>query len=795
MRPDLSKWLRRLAWTATGIVVVAGVAVGWFYSRLRASLPELDGSLTLSSLSAPVAIDRDALGVPTVRGSTRADVARALGWLHAQDRFFQMDLLRRQGAGELAELFGKEALSMDRGFRMHGFRELAVKVLARLSPGERAQLEAYAAGANAGLAALREKPFEYLVLRETPRPWRAEDSLLVGYAMMLDLQGNSAGYERSLMTLRDKLGREALEFFAPVATPHDAAIDGTTAPLAPIPSARIIDLRRKATTDLKTPARDRDEPHRAGSNSFALAGARTANGAALLANDMHLALAVPNIWYRASLEWPGHKVTGVTLPGAPIVVAGSNGRIAWGFTNAGVDTSDLVAVDVNPRLASLYTVPGSSESQSIETRNATIAVKGEDPVKVSYQWTVWGPIIGYAEQKRPLALRWTAHDPSALNVSLGELESAATVREAVEIAHRAGIPAQNFLVAGSNGEIAWTIAGRLPKRAGYDGRLPVSWAFGDRRWDGFLTAAEMPLEITPASGRLWTANQRVVGGTELAKLGDGIYDRPARAAQIRDGLATLEKASPKDLLAIQLDDRALFLERWQKFLLAALTPETTAQNKKRAELRELAAKWEGRASVESVSYRLVREFRRAVAKRVFEPIFAPCAEEFPEFSWRNFHYEDALWQLLQEKPAHLLSPEFKSWEALLVAAADDVVAMIERENGSLTGATWGRRNTLRIVHPFSYSLPALFTGWLNLPAVQVPGDSDMPRFQSPAYGASERFVVAPGREGEGIFHMPGGQSGHPLSPYFRAGHEAWATGQPTPFLPGDKVHTLTLNPR
>ncbi|HEX2854610.1 MAG TPA: penicillin acylase family protein [Opitutaceae bacterium] len=792
MKPGISKWLRRLVVMVGVLALLAVAGGGWFYSRVRASLPVLEGAVQLPRLSASVTIARDTLGVPTVRGANRLDVARALGWLHAQERFFQMDLLRRQGAGELAELFGKEALPLDRTLRVHGFRELASRVFAQLSPGERARLEAYAAGANAGLAALGEKPFEYLVLRETPRPWRPEDSLLVGYAMMLDLQRDSIVYERSVMTLRDKLGREALDFFAPLATPADAAIDGTTAPLAAIPSARVIDLRRKNITDAKTPPAE--EPRRPGSNSFALAGAHTANGAALLANDMHLALAVPNIWYRASLEWPEHKITGVTLPGTPIVIAGSNGRIAWGFTNAGVDTSDLVVVEVRAGSPSLYTVPGHVESQMIETRNATIAVKGADPVVVPYQWTVWGPVIGYAPQQRPLALRWTAHDPSALNVSLGQLEEAGNVREAIEVAHRAGIPAQNFLVADSTGEIAWTIAGRLPKRVGYDGRLPVSWAFGDRRWDGFLPEREIPAEVGPASGRLWTANQRVVGGAALAKLGDGGYDRPARAAQIRDRLATLEKAGPKDLLALQLDDRALFLERWQKLLLAMLTTETAGPVKKRAELRELVAKWEGRAGTESVSYRLVREFRRAVATRALDPIFQSCAEEYSEFNWRRFQYEEALWQLLHDKPAHLLNPEFQTWDALLVAAVNDVTAGIERENVSLARATWGQRNTLRILHPFSYALPAFLTRWLNLPAVTVPGDSDMPRLQAPDYGASERFVVAPGRESEGIFQMPGGQSGHPLSPYFRAGHEAWVTGEPAPFLPGKTAHTLTLNP-
>ncbi len=545
-----------------------------------------------------------------------------------------MDLLRRHAAGELAELFGQSALDHDKTVRVHQFRARARAVLAILAPDERALLEAYADGVNTGLHALHARPFEYLVRRTDPQPWKPEDSVLVIYAMTLDLQ-DAGNYERSLTALRDTYGKSALNFFAPLLTPDDAALDGISAPDAPVPPARVIDLRRQLALNSPALPAPRNEFVFTGSNAFALAGAHTANGAALLANDMHLELRVPKTWYRASLVWPDplasnlpppasgaqrvssvasakeDRVTGVTLPGTPIIVAGSNGHIAWGFTNAYADTSDLISVDLAMGTETLYQTQHGLVK--IATREETILVKGSTPVTLDVPWTEWGPIVGQDRARRPLALRWVAHEPAAANFSLIQLETARTAAEAIAIAHRAGIPAQNFVVADANGAIGWTIAGRLPKRVGFDGRLPVSWTFGDRYWDGLLAPDDAPQVLSPASGRLWSANQRMTGGDALTKIGDGGYERPDRAAQIRDDLAALEHAAPRDLLAIQLDDRALFLARWQKLLLATLTPEAVAEKSSRAELLRLAEHWEGRASTDSVSYRLVRAFRRQVA--------------------------------------------------------------------------------------------------------------------------------------------------------------------------------------
>ena len=342
-------------------------------------------------------------------------------------------------------------------------------------------------------------------------------------------------------------------------------------------------------------------------------------------------------------------------------------------------------------------------------------------------------------------------------------------------------------MADSAGQVAWTIIGHLPKRVGFDGRLPTTWSYGDRRWD-------VPSVVSPESGRVWTANNRIVGGPALALLGDGGYASPPRAAQVRDDLAGLEQAKPRDLLGIQLDDRAVFLTRWQELLLAVLTPEAVAKNKSRAELRRIVSIWEPRADPDSVGYHLVRDFRTAAANLALEPIFASCTDAMPGFDWGRFHYEPALWAMIREKPAHLLDHKFSTWDDLLLAAADSVIADVEKQGQPLAQATWGRRNTARILHPFGRLLPGWLAGWLNMPADQLPGDVNMPRVQTPYFGASLRLAVSPGREAEGLFQMPGGASGHPLSPFYRAGHAGWVKGEPISFLPGPTVHTLTLNP-
>ncbi|MBI3885877.1 MAG: penicillin acylase family protein [Opitutae bacterium] len=463
------------------LIVIAGGVYAWW--EIRGSLPQLDGERALPGLSAPVQIARDALGVPAITGATRADVARALGFLHAQERYFQMDLLRRSGAGELSELFGKAAVDYDKSRRMHGFRRTAEKCVAQMSPAERAVLEAYTAGVNAGLAALPKIPWEYLVVRTPPQPWKLEDSFLVIFAMWFDLQDWRGAAERNLSAVRQALGTPAMNFFAPPGDSWDAALDGSTFPPAPLPPLRLKPAEEeKPTASLGEPPSDVI----LGSNAFAVSGAHTANGAAILANDMHLGFSVPHIWYRAEFNWRDergtHRVDGVTLPGTPAMTVGSNGRVAWGFTDAYVDTTDVVVAETDGIGQIQYRTPRGWVD--IEDRPEVIKVKGGAPVNFVARWTEWGPIISGPEDGKYLVLSWTAHAPEATNLTALELETATSTEAAIDIMHRSGIPNENALIADADGKVAWTIIGKIPRRIGYDGRLPVSWAFGDRKWDG-----------------------------------------------------------------------------------------------------------------------------------------------------------------------------------------------------------------------------------------------------------------------------------------------------------------------
>jgi penicillin amidase len=397
---------------------------------------------------------------------------------------------------------------------------------------------------------------------------------------------------------------------------------------------------------------------------------------------------------------------------------------------------------------------------------------------------------------RPRALRWVAHDPGNTDLRLLDLEVAHDIDEAVQIANACGLPAQNFIVADASGRVGWTLIGPIPRRFGFDGRRPSSWADGDRGWDGTLTPAEYPRLLDPENGRLWTANNRTVDGEMLAKIGNGGFGLGARAGQIRDDLFELERASERDLLAIQLDDRALFLERWRQVLLETLDDAAVAEDPRRGVLRRAVLEsWTGHASVDSVAYRMVRGFRRFLARQVFEPLTAVCETADEQFSFFSIgQSEGPLWKLVSERPEHLLNPVYASWREQLLAAADDLIDYFTQDEVlDLSEKTWGDYNTVRLRHPLSQAVPFL-SDWLDTESVQLPGDSNMPRVQTPGFGASERLIVSPGREQDGIFHLPGGASGHPLSPFYRSGHDAWVHGEPSSFLPGTTVHSLTLQP-
>ena len=794
MRRGVRWLLRGLLW----LLLLAAIAALAAWLAVRASLPDLEGEAKLAGLSGRVLVERDGHGVPVIRGADRLDVARATGFVHAQERFFQMDLTRRASAGELAALLGPALLPADRRMRVHRFRARAAAALDSAPAADRALLEAYAEGVNAGLTALDVRPFEYLLLRQEPRPWRAEDGLLVGFALWVDLQGGGFLAELQRDRLHAALPEGLYRLVAHSPSTWDAPLDGTQLEPPPLPAPGEFDLRRvdpalfdsageAAASQLRfTWWPGEADRSLVGSNNWALSGEHTASGRAMVANDMHLGLRVPNVWYRARLvvQAPATDVTGVMLPGLPMVLAGSNGHVAWGFTNSYGDFVDLVRLETDGNGG--YLTPDGP--RPLETVDELIEVAGGDPQVLPVEQTAWGPVVDRAADGTPLAMAWTAHRAGAINLRLADLEQARGLDEAVKIAASAGLPAQNALIGDASGRVAWVIAGRIPDRGDHDPTLPASWSEAGAGWNGWIEGDRQPRIVDPSTGFVWSANARVVGGDMLATIGDGGYAHGARGRQIRDALAGLRDAEPQDFLHIQLDDRALYLAQWQQLLRRVLV--SAGAERPLALVRD----WSGRAAVDDPGYRLVREFERLVTDRAFSMLTVEARHRWPDFAWRApARFTDVAWRLVNERPVHLLDPRYESWDAWLRDAAEAAVAEAGAGCDAPADCTWGRRNTIRIQHPLSQAIPAL-SAWLDMPAQPLPGDWSMPRVQSPGFGASERFAVEPGREEHGYFHMPGGQSGHPLSPFYRAGHDDWAQGRPTPFLPGPTEYLLTLHP-
>ncbi len=830
-------WVKRILLALLVLVVLSFVAIWWL---LRGSLPELNGKLSLDGLSAPVTLQRDALGVVTIDAANEADAIRALGYVHAQERYFEMDLMRRSAAGELAELFGSAALDVDKQHRVHRLRVRAIRDFDAITGDKHTLLQAYTDGINAGLSDLDVRPWPYLVLRQQPRQWLPVDAMLAGDAMYFDLQGSGATNTRelALWRIRQHVPPALFGLLTRDGTAWDAPLMGQPRNEAVLPTADELDLRKLPMPSVANAADPPAKPA-VGSNNFAVSGAHTDDGRAILADDMHLGLRAPNIWFRARLRYadaraPGGKVdiAGFTLPGVPGVIVGSNGHVAWGFTNSYVDSADWMRV--RPCTGDTRAPTGCAP---VETHRETIRVAGAEATTLEVREVSWGPILHDEPDGSALALRWVAHLPNSMNFGLADFTIAADLQQLMEIADRTAMPSQNLLAVDKHGRISWRLLGALAGRTEpCSAQTLIEMAASVQTqpsatrtleqapddsppstsgppkpcspWSAVTNRA--PVDMDPASGRLWSANNRTLDGAELDRIGDAGYALGARARQIRDDLYAKDRFSERDLLAIQLDDRALFLQRWWTQL------QDTAKRTDSPALQALAnaaSTRPERASVDSASYRLLRGWRINVLSRIEDGLTAPAKAalgkdvSIPRIS----QLEGLAWPLLTQRPAHLLprryaacglpkqaSPDFcqklRGWDALLEDAAHETGVHFA-ETGPLQQRTWGERNTARICHPLAAAIPLIGKRWLCMAPDQLPGDSDMPLVAGPDFGASERMVVSPGHEADGIIHMPGGQSGNPLSPFWGAGHDDWVHGRATPFLPGKTEYSLKLTPR
>ncbi len=464
----------------SSLIIASGAT--WLYSKIDSALPILNGKKTVFGLKETAIVERDELGVATIKAKSRLDVAVTTGFIHAQERFFQMDLLRRNSAGELSSLFGASALDYDKSIRRHRFRERAREIVNALPKEQSELLKAYTRGVNQGLKYLSTEPFEYLLLQQAPVQWSEEDSILAVFSMYIDLQYHDGQRERSLGLMKAILSADVFAFLDPKGSIWDAAIDGsqyTPSPMPtwawPIASASIKEIKTiPAKSEILFSHKNYQVDEFPGSNNWAVSGNISSTGSAIIANDMHLNIRVPNTWFRTRFEYPQDNkqvnITGVTLPGTPIMAIASNSNIAWGYTNSYSDYSDVIILQTSND-DSKYLTPNGELPFTYHKQ--IIAIKDEQPIEITIKETIWGPVIGKNHQGQLLAYRWVAHDTQAVNMTAIELELAQTVEQAFDIAARSGIPSQNMVIGDKAGNIGWTIMGAIPNKIGSLGETPA----------------------------------------------------------------------------------------------------------------------------------------------------------------------------------------------------------------------------------------------------------------------------------------------------------------------------------
>ncbi|GAB4206679.1 MAG: penicillin acylase family protein [Roseiflexaceae bacterium] len=786
----------RAAQALIGLLAVLAGLVGLVRGRLRRSVPALDGTWDLPGLTAPVTVTFDQYGVPMIVAESRLDAARALGYLTARERLFQMDLFRRASAGRLAEWLGPLAREQDIRQRHYGFGHVARQIAQNLPDDQRTLLAAYSAGVNAWIGQCRWLPIEFLLLWTRPEPWTIEDSLLAGLLVFQDLTARSEAIERMLTVMDATLPADVVAFLTPSDDDYPAVLLGGNAsprPRQPVPIASLRQLRNPVACTVPQQAPlAQQQAETPGSNGWVVSGAKTADGRAILANDMHLALGVPNLWYRAALRYGDTALAGVMLPGIPLIIAGANQHIAWGYTNIVGDFCDLVKLDLHPDNPEQYRTPQGW--QSFAYRQEKVRVRGQAAVTCTVKTTIWGPLAQRPLLGQPVAVHWTALEPDAFDLGLLRIDQARTLEEAIAIGQRFSGPPMNLMLAEAGGRIAWTYSGKIPRRRGFDGAVSQSWAHGQIGWDGYLAPEELPLVVDPPEGYLATANNRTLGSEYPHIIGYN-FNNGYRAYRINQRLAALKQVDEAALFQLQLDTTSEFFDFYRDLALQTLAVVDTSAQPGLLDLREAISRWDGRAGCDSYGIAVLERFRNTLIERIFTPYLAPCRAADPDFQYTWNNLETPLRALLEaQEPETLPDPHrWSTWHHLLLQALLDSADGLRMATGQtrLAGLIWGSINRADIQHPLARPV-RLLRRMLSMPPSALSGGLFCVRVSAPSFGAAMRLVVAAGRPERGICHMPCGQSGHPASPHYRDQHQSWVDGVALPFQSSQGISTMLL---
>lgn len=812
----MTRWIRRGLWALLGVLLLVALAAGAYLQR---ATPRTDGELTLPGLRAPVRIERDAHGVPTIRAQSIEDLMFGLGVAHAHDRLWQLETHRRIGAGRLAEAFGPGAVDNDRFLRVLGVRRTAASQWEWLRATGRVEsvalLEAYARGVNAAVRTLSARPPEMLILGLRPEDWTPVDSLAWAIMMAWDLGANwNAEMQRLRLALRLG-GDDAVARVNELMPPYPGEAPRLTVDYA----ARVRALRldgRLAGVEAErwlaaAPPSGLDG---IGSNNWVLAGSHTATGRPLLANDPHLKLSAPALWYFARLEAPGFKVAGATMPGLPIVVLGQNERIAWGFTNTNPDVQDLYLEQIDPADPTRYRTPDGWAT--FETRHEVIKVKGAPDVVQTVRVSRHGPLISDAgtaddvvDRERPaygIAMRWTALDTDADAVGVGlAFNRARSVAEFVAASRGWVAPMQSMVVADRDGHIGMVAPGRVPLRSpdnDLHGMVPAPGWDARYDWIGWVPADETPREFDPPRGWIATANQRIVAAGYPHYLTSD-WTLPWRQQRIEQMLGAKPRHSIDDLAALQADVKSLAAAPLLPRLVAAKADHPLAPAAQRA-LTGFDGTMRADAAAPLIFWAWVRQLTAGVFADELGPLYERTlgARPYRDALEGVLVRDDAWW--CDDKSTPVAETCATQADAAFVRALDDLRA----RHGDDVGAwRWGDALIYRAEHrPFSRvrALAPLFelragiggdTYTVNASRVNLHPDATTGEVFLNEHGPSMRALYDLGDPAQSRFVHSSGQSGLPWSTHYRDLVAHWVQGRYLPLWgDGPARRTLVLQP-
>jgi penicillin amidase len=570
------------------LAVIASAAVLALLVLVLSTFPRSSGTVKVAGIAAAVTIETDSHGVPTIRAASEADAFFGLGYVHARDRLWQIEYQRRVGAGRLAEILGPRLVETDRFLRTIGFRRAAESAWRKLSPVTRRLIEAYTRGLNAYVTTSSTRPIEFRILRFSPEPFAPVDGLAWAKLMAWDLARNARDEIRRARFIAAVGEKRASELLPPVPDEPTILQDGEWRSLASVaPGRRLTAHGSRLSAPLLAQLDGllarmgaRDDAGGSGSNSWVLSGARTRSGKPILANDPHLGLRTPSVWYLARLIAPGYSVVGATLPGVAGVVIGANARIAWAVTNLAPDVQDLYVEELDPADPLRYLWRGSSHA--FEARRETIRVRGASDVVFDVRRSVHGPIVtdvleGAAELGRAVALRWAAlEDTDSTADAVAGINRASNWAEFLEAVRHFQAPGQNFLYADVDGHIGYTASGTIPIRPRADGLLPVSGG-GEDDWSGYVPFDELPRVLDPVRGFLVTANNRVTSKAYPHAIARD-WPEPYRARRITERILAKAKVGVADVESIQLDRVSLQATELLPLLLSTAPADAASRD-------------------------------------------------------------------------------------------------------------------------------------------------------------------------------------------------------------------------